>query len=298
MFGPNAVPEFHHRSEVHRYLMEDVIQLLKERCGVPKFYEIYFLSGSGTFGLEAVIKSLACSAYTNIPNPEDTRYRFTNRLKQLLTTYTKLLSVSEADIIVYCQYETGCSEYIQDDAFEGDVAIVDCVSAFPYYSIPEGAYIWVTVSGKQLGTAPGLVIVGIDPAAWECVIETSIQAPKFSCLNLWMYRDYWQRKLQTPFTSSISILQQLRNNLQEFNLGVFRHKINIRRRMVQQIIPSSALVGTGPVVTFKPKIFSEREAKAYGFYYSQEMAQIFLWSGTDGEFLIMLQQLKNKLIKE
>jgi hypothetical protein len=73
-------------------------------------------------------------------------------------------------------------------------------------------------------------------------------------------------------------------------------KINERRKKIIHRIGIDNIIGSGPVITFKPLDELTPVAREFNLYKSKAGFQIFLWSGTDNEyesFYRALERAKN-----
>ena len=270
MFGPNHKPSYHHRE--HKF--EELYENLQERFAC-KFYidrdvwDIFFITGSGTAANEVMLHSF--NEQLNVV----TKGHFSQRITEYLWMYDKVNWLSE--YVVGVQYETSESKYYGD--FTGSIATLsDCVSAFPYYK--PNADIWTTVNSKQLGGSPGLGIVVVKKNMFYNGLLKPVDA---SYMSLGKYK-LLSEKRQTPHTPAITLMEELFDILQEFDLDKHRRMIDTRRDRLVNIFGEDEIIGEGPVLTIKNSLKSGELQRQFNLYNNGGNPQIFLWSGTDKQY--------------
>lgn len=280
MFGPNAVPYFNHRCKLFRSLLSNVTEGVYSQLNVPRNFDILFLTGSGTLGIEALVWSLLTDA--GVTMPIRVNNEFAIRIKETLEAHEKYNPNSPNRFCV--QYETACSRpqtYVGPYNF-----IYDCVSGFPYYDIPDNAIAFATVTGKQLGCSPGMAIVGVRNDKWRSFAHFK----HHSYLNLARYREaasLWN----TPNTPALSILIELHEALLKFDLVEFRKTIDQRRNKICNVVPPEFIIGEGPVVTFTNDMPTFLIDKFH--LYHKPNPQVFLWCGQDDDYYELVKGLKS-----
>lgn len=285
MFGPNAQPSFHHRCPMTHMLLDQTKDLLQRRCCIPPDYDILFLTGSGTLANEAVIWSLRDGLKCSV----NTVGHFSQRLAHTLKAYGKYNEGRNTNFQV--QYETSESKHnAVVNLGRCSVNMFDCVSGFPYYPFPEHANAATMVAGKQLGCAPGLSMVAVHCDDWDLFRQDFTQ----SYLNLWRYQDAYKTAHETPHTPALQSLIELRRKLTDFDLQKHRLKIDMRRLMLEKIVSPDCHHGEGPVFTFTDNGL-EKYRKVLGAIgvYRHPAAQLFLWSGSEYDFMNLLGALKD-----
>lgn len=270
MFGPNRqirpTDSTSHRTEESVAVIEQVRDLLTERFNLQD-YDLLFIPGSGSTGVEAVIESVYSRVTVN-GNPDG---KFTKRWKEVAITKATTKNTSKYDeVTLVCQLETSLSEH---QAIPAD--IVDAISSFPFYPIPETAQIFITSSNKMLGALPGLAIVGVRKDAWHLVRPREY----FSMLNLWMYKNN-----PIPVTMPIHTFEVLRDRLvDEDHFNKMSNNIKIVCNMITGFFKPTDIIGDheGPVMTIKKEAIPDEIAKKYrlyGYNSDSHYYQIFTYS--------------------
>jgi aspartate aminotransferase-like enzyme len=234
MFGPNSNVPCSHRDKKFIDLKKSVEFLFIEKFPYLKNYDILFIPGSGTLGMEAVIKCLL--AEIEVVGPDE---KFTNRWRDIYKTYKSQKSKTLDKISLSCKLETSkslLSNYATD--------VVDAISSFPYYPIEINTKIFVTCSNKQLGAPAGLAIIGVRKDSWDLLQSFD---------NSYSYMDLYRYKNNIPVTYPIEIFKALKANLENNKfLEQLYDKINSSWRIVKEIGPEYFINETmSPVLTFK-----------------------------------------------
>ena len=293
MFGPNTLTEFtydmhfSHRSENFKLLYKDVTKSFKLKFNL-KNYDIIYVPGSGTTAMEVVIRSLS-TPVSVIGEPG----KFKERWEQLAN---HMLINNKNGVPLYCELETSKSK--RNKHAKG--GIVDAISSFPYYPISPDTRVFVTSTNKQLGTFPGLAIIGVRKDSWY-LFERPDTSKLFSCMNINSYRKY-AKKYQTPTTTPLQIFDQLNNFLQLFNLNNHILKINNNCKIIENEIGRENLIGDkcGPVLTIPKKCISLRLSNKYKLYNYNNSAlnyQIFTYSNDSVYYEKFIEDLKNDNFK-
>lgn len=270
MFGPNThitsqlSLEYSHRNKEFFSLYSEVSTLFESTFNLQN-YRLLFIPGSGTIGIEAVIRS--CSKKIEVVGHKG---KFRSRWESLVDLYPNHSPEKEK---MFCQLETSNSS-----VYERDGCIVDAVSSFPFYDLPKGTKLFVTCSNKQIGSFPGLSIVGIHNDHLDLIKND----PQFSYLNLQTYLDY-SYKLQLPTTAPIQIFTHLREVLLNFNLKSLRNKIVENSFKITSVVGIGNIVGEKicPVITL-PKTTVPKELASkyqlYGTNSDSDFYQLFTYS--------------------
>ena len=161
MFGPNTYTsheskvEYSHRDRSFIDLFERVSNKFSDKFDLSD-YDILFIPGSGTVGIESVFYSskhpIKVIGHKGI---------FKTKWELFSQSYSKDRE-RKSDIELFCQLETS-----ESAIFEKENCIVDAISSFPYYLPPKTSNIFVTCTNKQLGGFPGLAIVGVKKNYWD-----------------------------------------------------------------------------------------------------------------------------------
>tara|TARA_R110001583_G_scaffold38747_1_gene124914 strand:+ start:482 stop:1336 length:855 start_codon:yes stop_codon:yes gene_type:complete len=269
MFGPNThiksttTISYSHRDNEFFDLYKDTVRRFKKIFNL-KDYDIILIPGSGTVGIESVISSL--KDHIQVIGNDGV---FFKRWEKMVNGYNKSGNKNK----IYCQLETSNSSY-----FEYEGGIVDCISSFPYYDIPKNTEIFITCANKQLGSYPGLAIIGVKKDCWDKIKNTD----RISYLNLYRYFEY-SKQNQTPSTAPTHLFQHLNTILRTFNINKLRNYIDNISEMVVNAVGDSNIIGEKkcPVITINKDIIPIEIAtkyQLYGINTDSDNYQIFTYS--------------------
>ena len=286
MFGPNthlitqSIIDYSHRDKDFFSLYASLTEKFTTLFKLDNF-DIIFVPGSGTIGIESVFFSLLKDI--KLIGPDGVFKEKWNNLSKL---YSK--GDNGDPLEMYCQLETSISE-----VFEKEYCIVDCISSFPYYSIPKNTKIFVTCSNKQLGSMPGLSIVGIRKDFWANLIPSDV----FSYLNLRRYKDF-SRLSQTPTTPPITIYSHLVDVLSHFDIKSLRNKINNNSKLIVDSVGENNVIGETicPVITINKSLIPMEIAykyELYGLNTSSDNFQIFTYSCDSNSYKSFSDDIKS-----
>tara|TARA_Y100001973_G_scaffold102270_1_gene166977 strand:- start:3032 stop:3895 length:864 start_codon:yes stop_codon:yes gene_type:complete len=271
MFGPNShlqydiKVDYSHRDQV---FCDDYKVL--QHVFVDKFnlhdYDVLFIPGSGTLGVESVFWSLNKSI--NVIGCEGS---FTKRWRRLRAQYPPNRTCGTEDL--FCQLETSVS-----CLYEKEGCIVDAVSSFPFYDIPKDTKIFVTCSNKQIGSLIGLSIVCVKKDYWSNLRSHN----EFSYLNLSRYKEY-QKISQTPSTTPTYIYKHLISRLNKLDIDEFKNKVIDNSNIITEAIGEEKIIGEKvcPALTINKKHISKEIAtkwQIYGLNSNSENYHIFTYS--------------------
>jgi aspartate aminotransferase-like enzyme len=291
MFGPNTHTtselsiEYSHRDKEFFSLYEETQRLFKSKFGLDN-YEIVFIPGSGTVGIEALISSFKYKLV-----PIGAQGKFLNRWDELIKKYkSKSIDSLSREEYLYVRLETSLSRVNLCE----DAGIVDAISSFPFYTL-ENPKTFVTCSNKLLGGFPGLSIVGIRKDCLDLIKEDK----SFSYLNLHMYLEY-SKSNQFPMTAPIHLLENLKQVLINFNLKELKNKVYINSDLIRKSLPSSKIIGDHicPVITIKKDtipIGIAEKYQLYGLNSKGDYYQIFTYSDSNinyKNFIVDVKQTK------
>jgi len=300
VFGPNSrvapggtaphqrMPYFHHREPTYRQLLVETTDLFRNTFGFPEeYYDVLFMTGSGTLANESVIWSLT-GGRIRVVGPDG---EFTSRLRRLVKAHGRG-KITAYPHYAMVAYETGESRVVKNDwpagpSYGEGVRFADCISAFPYYAPPLGTDVFTTVSSKQLGAAPILGIVVVKRSAWRWFLKPEAS---YSYLNLARWREAFAARRESPHTPALSLLWDLRQRLEGFDVTALVKMINQRREQLKLTFGAPAVLGDGPVATVLPSTIDSELAKKWNLYRSALGWQFFLYSGTDAEFAQFLDE--------
>lgn len=287
MFGPNVCKSicheinFHHRESKFYDTVNALKVTIKDVFKVSEDYEVVIVNGSGTLTMESIISSL------NIPlKCEGIEGKFKSRWDSMLRHYNNF---SEEGKNMVVQYETSKSTYNPES--QEDCFLVDGISSFPFYEIPENCQIYVTVSSKIIGATPVLGIVILKKEALKFFNQSN------SCLNFLNWYNASQNN-STPYTPSIGLYLDLLSRLKSFDPEKIRSQISNNSNVLCEILGSENIIGDkiGPAITVKKDIISEYLQSKYSLYGSQTPGanhiQIFTYSQEQKDYERLFQDLK------
>jgi aspartate aminotransferase-like enzyme len=288
MFGPNTYLEhlvkitYSHRERKFFDLYYEVTERFQRVFGLQDF-DILFVPGSGTVGIEAAMFSVR--SRVEVIGHDGI---FKDRWAALSETYNACRKRGPSTPL-YCQLETSCSRFFAGD---GRGAIVDGISAFPYYLPPAHAQIYVTSSNKGLLSFVGLSIVMVRRSFWGELVDEN----RFSYLNLRRYKSYAEQR-QTPSTTATHIFEHLNLVLSNFDMDAYRARLDRIATGLVDGIGEDFIIGDqrGPVITARLDAFPAgfaRDYNLYGYWVGKSNYQFFTFSQEEaayGRFVEALQ---------
>ena len=284
MFGPNthftsnSSIDFSHRDKLFIKLFKRVREKFIITFNLDE-YDILFIPGSGTIGIESVFYSV--NKPIKVIGNEGV-------FKKKWEMFSKQYSQKRGSLVeLFCQLETSNSSI-----FTKENSIVDAISSFPYYNLPKKTKIFISCSNKQLGSFPGLAIVGVNKGYWKNLKS----ANEFSYLNLSRYLDY-NKVNQTPSTTPTQIFNHLEFVLDNFSLSRLKEKINNNAKKIVNAIGEENVIGEVecPVITIKKELIPTKLANKYDLYgsnTSNPYYQIFTYSCDDEIYDTFCKELK------
>lgn len=291
MFGPNKTLAAtisvgsSHRSAEFESLYKDVISALTDVFELSD-YDLLLIPGSATTGMEAIVWSV-----TSRPNViGDDRGRWVQRWRDLVDTHNATKpepNPEDVSISLSCLLETSLSAL--DDVHCG---IVDAVSGFPYFEIPQNTQVFVTCPNKQLSALAGFSIVGVRKDSWE----NFDQGSKYTTLNLVRYKEYALLN-QTPTTPPTASISSLLHSLRNFDRRANREQIRSRAEELVSLVGVDSIFGLveSPVVTVKRDLFSDEIIQKYGLYRGAAFpgfVSIFLYSEDEADYRKFFKDLR------
>ena len=288
MFGPNThfsfkgQISFSHRDSDFMTLYDSVTELMIERFSLGDF-DLLFIPGSATIGAESVIRS--SGRKISFPISEG---KFNKRWISVSSNYGKLANNSDGAISMGCALETSLSTY-----YSSKFDIVDAISSFPYYDIPEGCKSFITCFNKQIGSFVGLSLVGVRKDSWDLFKVPN----EFSYLDLSRYRDYSSLS-QTPTTTAVHIFSHLLGLLADFDVERLRERIDTNSQILVDSLGEENIIGDsiGPVITVPKKIIPDELASRwslYGTMSDSEVIQFFTYSCPDEKYQFFADQFRS-----
>ena len=290
MFGPNTYFKnkvninYSHRDIQFFEYYEKVQKKFKEVFHLEN-YDIMFIPGSATVGIESLMYSLQVPL--NIIGVEGTfKFRWTDMYRNYYRRLTPNQKSKDA-INLYCNYETSVSEsfYSDEDCF------IDATSGFPYLDFPKNCRGFITSLNKQIGSYIGLAVVGIRKDSWNLFKNDS----EMSYLNLARYKTYADQN-QGPATFPTFILEHLLRVLNNFNIDKLRKKIDDNSKIILKYVDEDALIGNkiGPCITFKKDYIPEEICKKYdlyGYWAHREHIQMFTYNGSKKQYKKVMKEI-------
>ena len=288
MFGPNTYIshnskiDFSHRDKSFIKLFERVTNKFSDKFDLDD-YDILFIPGSGTIGIESVFYS--SKQPIKVIGEEGI-------FKAKWELFSKIYSrdkANKSEIELFCQLETS-----ESAVFEKENCIVDAISSFPYYKLPKTSNIFITCTNKQLGGFPGLAIVCVKKNYWDHLKNSK----EFSYLNLSRYLESHSIN-QTPHTTPTQIFEHFEFVIDNFQIEKLRNKIVNNSQKIAEAIGSQNIIGelTCPVISIEKKNISDQLANKYNLYglrTNNPYYQIFTYACKDEDYDAFTSDLKNE----
>ena len=285
MFGPNSIVKFNykmaysHRSDKFKDLYQNCRNLILEKFNLKEEYDLVFIPGSGTTGMEAVISSLK-----NRVKVVGHDGKFKQRWEKYCL-YNNKIDIN-SDLRLFCQLETSTGEVYAETG-----GIVDAISSFPYYDIPKKTKCFVTCSNKQLKSFPGLALVFVKKDSWDI-----FQEKRYFCTkDIFLYKKYSDLN-QTPTTCPVQIFKQLNEAIRKFDIDAHRNKINNNCKMLGSILKTKNNMPC-PVVNVAKSEIPKSIAIEYGLYNfnnDKDIYQIFSYSNKNKKYKELYEKIKNE----
>lgn len=272
-FGPSSSKYYSHRSDKFKAVYGLVKDKFKRAYNISSEYDVLFVTGSGNLVNEMVISSFVGNVIVDSYDGH-----FTNRLKMFANMYNN--NVSNCTLLSYVQFETSDMVLRHKPEIPANIVHVDCVSSFPYYSLPD-ADIITTVSGKQLCLPPGLGII-----IYKKTILKYLKPVTESYLSLRKHIEYNNINM-TPNTPSIGLLDIISNSdlMTKYEI---RQRINNNYNIskgIKNVSKRSPLSITIPCSGITSKIADSLYKNKNDEY------QIFLWAPSENEMAFLVQEL-------
>ena len=284
MFGPNSISKytynmsFSHRTEKFKKVYSKSRELMVKNFNLQD-YDILFVPGSGTTGMETVISSLK-EKIKVIGH----KGKFKDRWLNYSIRNNK--HDKKSKLKLFCQLETSTG-----DTFYKEGGIVDAISSFPYYDIPKNTKCFVTCSNKQLGAFPGLAIIAVRKNSWDIFQEKDY----FCTKDIFLYKHLSEIN-QTPTTCPVQIFEQLNHVLKDFDLSRHRSKINKVCKRFENILETENDLPC-PVINILKEKISKKIAKKYELYNhnnDKEIYQVFSYSNTKAKYKQLCEDITNE----
>ena len=287
MFGPNTLGRFSydmsfsHRCQNSKKLYDRLTGLIKDKFNLNN-YDIVFVPGSGTFGVEALMRS-SINKINVIGNDGKFKNRWGDLSRHIFLENLHTRNSQE----MFCQLETSNSSVYYKEG-----CIVDAISSFPFYEIPDGTKAFVCCSNKQLGAFPGVSIVFVRKDCWDLFADDNL----FSIMNLSLYRKYSQQS-QLPTTAPIQLFQQLIEKVESFDIDLLRSKVNLNSNKITSLFDDSDIIGEKicPVITVKKEAVPSNivnDFKIYHYNNDYPYYQFFTYSTEDVVYDNFLKEVR------
>lgn len=286
-FGPNAELNFavqlrgSHRDPFFRNQYRETVDAITETYQLQEF-DLLFLPGGGTLGVEAVISStrspvclVGCDGV------------FKSRWMEMASQYNQQKSGETLEMS--CHLETSVSH-----AQDLRTPLLDVVSSFPYYSIPDTCDVFALASNKQLNALAGLAIVGVRKSKAGKYFKPA----ELSYLSLSRYFESASND-ELPSTVGTYLFDSLLQGAQNFNLGEHRARIDFICEEFVGVFGADMFVGDtcGPVLTIKSEAISRDLAGRWTLYEKTAPVpsfQIFTYSSPKDNYLRFLNEVRQE----
>jgi len=247
---------------------EKIFKKLKDYFERVTKKKVVFTQGSGTSAIETAISSLVNKETRVLILTNGT---FGERAYEMVKYYTnfvvkvstieeakQLLKIGGVDIFYITQFETSNSTYnnvytLCNIAKKGHIiSIVDGISSFPFYKIPE-CDIFITSGSKQLHALPAIGIIFYN----KDIVKYLIQQNDY--LNMIKYITYAEKN-QTPHTTLIPQLFSLYTTISSGNIVKIANGNHIKvnsKVLIEGFDKEIMGEKEAPVITFKVKKFKK-----------------------------------------
>ena len=255
-FGPNADVQFtidlfgSHRDENFRNLYRETTKSFQKVFQLEDF-DILFMPGGGTLGVEATIASSLSPV--DVVGCEGV---FKDRWTEMSSLHNR--TKNGPPTTLSCHLETSISRFQ-----ELGTPMLDVVSSFPYFSIPNSCDVFVLAANKQLKSLAGLAIVGVRKGKFTRYFKKS----ELSYLSLARYFESASHH-EMPSTVGTYLFEVLNESLLSFDLVSHRQRIDEVCDQFVSLFGESMIIGDlkGPVLTIRQEAIPENIAKTWSLY--------------------------------
>ena len=298
MFGPNKNYQ-NHRSEESQKLIADVKSRIEELT--KNEYDILFVPGSSSMGMELILGDLS-TFFELDPTPGHGKFRARWRDISRMYRHRKTIGFygsgghdhygtghgfnHQPRLTVKCAFETSISYFSP-----GPAGILDAVSSWPYYPIPDQTNIFITCSNKQLGAGPGISIIGVRKSFWEKFQSPQALGPYFGLHHL--------KDNPIPFTMPIDIFAKMKESLTDSALQAVNNDIAANSKIITDCFDREDIVGNlvAPTISIKKEAIPLELAKRWHLYTSKSAVegptyQFFTYARETYYFLTFAEELK------
>lgn len=287
-FGPNAelAVSFDlfgsHRDPNFRRLFEKTREKFLQVFTLEDF-DLLFLPGGGTLGIESVMSS---SIHPIEVKGIDGVFR--TRWTEMASLYNERKTGDPVSLS--CHLETSVSHFQ-----ELGTPILDVVSSFPYYSIPESCDVFVLASNKQLNSIAGLAIVGVRKGR----LDTYFRETELSYLSLRRYFEAASHD-ELPSTVGTYLFEVLLKSLEAFDPLEHRDNVDQICDEFVEVLGEEMFLGDlrGPVLTIKQEAIPRDLSLEWTLYEKQSPIpsyQIFTYSAPKSSYMDFLAKLKRAM---
>jgi len=288
MFGPNQqhsinlTSSYSHRDVQFINLYSKIKKELSDKFDLGN-YEIVLIPGSATIGVEAAITSMRPPVEV-LANSG----KFSKRWEDIASRASLGLENKDSRSLV----SMSCLLETSNSTLYPSAEILDCVSSFPYYKIPKECKVFITCCNKQIGSIPGVSIVGIKYGCESMLLDDS----RFSMLNLKRHLEF-SRKGQTLTTASTIVFEDMLEKIKNFNLEECNTRINKNCDILKKYFGYNIIGETQcPVITVNKKFVPlevARKWQLYGVNSDSDVYQFFTYSGSEDEYLQLIAELES-----
>ena len=289
-FGPNADVQFtidlfgSHRDENFRNLYRETTKSFQKVFQLEDF-DILFMPGGGTLGVEATIASSLSPV--DVVGCEGV---FKDRWTEMSSLHNR--TKNGPPTTLSCHLETSISRFQ-----ELGTPMLDVVSSFPYFSIPNSCDVFVLAANKQLKSLAGLAIVGVRKGKFTRYFKKS----ELSYLSLARYFESASHH-EMPSTVGTYLFEVLNESLLSFDLVSHRQRIDEVCDQFVSLFGESMIIGDlkGPVLTIRQEAIPENIAKTWSLYEKLSPVpsyQIFTYSTNMQSYRVFLNTIESEKSK-
>ncbi|MHA1266929.1 MAG: pyridoxal-phosphate-dependent aminotransferase family protein [Candidatus Helarchaeota archaeon] len=256
IYAAMARPIIGHRTPEFKKIYNDTLNLFKKLLDTK--YDAFIFTGSSTSAMD--------SAIANLVQPSDqvlnvVQGKFSERWQEITTAYggksialnlewgtalkeEPLINIldknKEIKFVTICHNETSTgilnpAEKIGKIIREYDkILIVDGVTSVGGdYVYPDRWNFDILVTGSQkcLGVPPGLGFIVVGPRAWDIINRRKNIHSYY--VNLPLYKQWFEKKGDTPFTPSVPLIRAQKVSLEMMFEEGFENRVKRHRKMAQ-----------------------------------------------------------------
>ena len=243
------------------------------------------MPGGGTLGVEATIASSLSPV--DVVGCEGV---FKDRWTEMSSLHNR--TKNGPPTTLSCHLETSISRFQ-----ELGTPMLDVVSSFPYFSIPNSCDVFVLAANKQLKSLAGLAIVGVRKGKFTRYFKKS----ELSYLSLARYFESASHH-EMPSTVGTYLFEVLNESLLSFDLVSHRQRIDEVCDQFVSLFGESMIIGDlkGPVLTIRQEAIPENIAKTWSLYEKLSPVpsyQIFTYSTNMQSYRVFLNTIESEKSK-